>query len=118
MSDDRERAENAQRIAALLAEGVPFERIFPTVKRPARPDPAQGIPEGRARFSAAYGPSREGMPLRYYFLECQHASSSLMLAKTEEDDGEVLAHMLDQSRYRVAQTGGMCLCDPVGWGRA
>lgn len=109
-----ERAENARRIRMGLAQGLPLDRIFPTVDRrklwtPPPPDPWA---TREAEFVAT-DQHNDGSPLRSYVLACKHGKNELsLLGHTEADDPLVLENML---RALHARTG--CDCPPRGWRR-
>ena len=120
MADD-ERTENGREIERKIKEGQPFDRIFPAkVWTPAPPVP---FADGSMEFVSALRPSpHDGTPMRYFRLECQHATQELTLmdetrteAQLDSWSGEVLGRMIQTLRVRVADTGGVCLCWPKGW---
>lgn len=105
-----EREENAKRIRMGLAQGLPFDRIFPRkIWTPKPPDPWA---DGHAEFVAA-DRHVDGSPIRDYVLSCRHGKNELSLPNHgEDDDAIVLDNMLRGMR---ARTG--CDCWPKGWRR-
>ena len=111
--DEKDRRENAARIARQLREPhTPLDAIFDRVVRPPRPSPWER--PDVATFVAQDIPSPHGGTLqRQYLVDCPHGASDLVLQEPFPDDAVVLGNMM---RTFWARTG--CSCVPGGWAAA